>query len=266
MDITTQLMAYYGPLCQCGIRPTASYEPDAFDQAYASFNIEALGQQAIDAYIAGTATIEAPYAALTAAQVNLVWSRVQQELPERWQQADNVANSLYNQLRQNTEQFFFLKNRSMAQQIVPLLTDTVGNVRRESEVYALARPIVQDYNRLWFKAEYNAHTASAQMTSKWETLRNAPLITFRTAGDERVRQTHRPLDGITLPPTDPFWLSFYPPLAWNCRCTVSRASFGAQVKSAPADLSPDIVPPVFQNHPAFTGQLVNVSASPYATS
>ena len=41
---------------------------------------------------------------------------------------------------------------------------------------------------------------------------------YRTAKDERVREQHRILDGITLPPSDKFWDEFFPPNGWNCRC------------------------------------------------
>ena len=45
-------------------------------------------------------------------------------------------------------------------------------------------------------------------------------LQYRTARDERVRSSHRPLDRITLPADDPFWDEFFPPNGWNCRCNV----------------------------------------------
>lgn len=41
---------------------------------------------------------------------------------------------------------------------------------------------------------------------------------YVTVGDDRVRDSHAPLDGTTLPKDDPFWQRFYPPNGWNCRC------------------------------------------------
>ena len=35
-----------------------------------------------------------------------------------------------------------------------------------------------------------------------------------------MRPAHAALDGVTLPPSDPFWLDYFPPNGWNCRCTV----------------------------------------------
>ena len=43
---------------------------------------------------------------------------------------------------------------------------------------------------------------------------------YRTAGDDRVRPEHAALNGVTLPPSDDFWESYYPPNGWRCRCTV----------------------------------------------
>ena len=35
-----------------------------------------------------------------------------------------------------------------------------------------------------------------------------------------MRPEHAALNGMTLPPTDEFWESYYPPNGWRCRCTV----------------------------------------------
>lgn len=45
-------------------------------------------------------------------------------------------------------------------------------------------------------------------------------LQYRTQKDGSVRPEHAALDGVTLPPSDPFWQDFYPPNGWNCRCDV----------------------------------------------
>ena len=45
-------------------------------------------------------------------------------------------------------------------------------------------------------------------------------LQYRTVGDDRVRPEHAALNGVTLPPSDEFWESYYPPNGWRCRCTV----------------------------------------------
>ncbi len=43
---------------------------------------------------------------------------------------------------------------------------------------------------------------------------------YVTVGDDRVREEHAALDGVTLPKDDPFWDKYWPPNGWNCRCQV----------------------------------------------
>lgn len=45
-----------------------------------------------------------------------------------------------------------------------------------------------------------------------------PFIVYRTMGDERVRQSHRPWDYLVLPRDHPFWDTHIPPNGWRCRC------------------------------------------------
>lgn len=55
-----------------------------------------------------------------------------------------------------------------------------------------------------------------------ETAHNPEVWGYRwqTAGDERVRESHALLQGTTLPRTDPFWTTTWPPIDYNCRCYV----------------------------------------------
>lgn len=49
---------------------------------------------------------------------------------------------------------------------------------------------------------------------------------YCTQEDERVRKTHMELEDATLPPTDPFWRTYWPPNDHGCRCFV-RSIYGA---------------------------------------
>ena len=49
-----------------------------------------------------------------------------------------------------------------------------------------------------------------------------------------MREEHRALHGITLPPSDPFWDTHYPPNGWNCRCRVVQVR---KSKNAPTPQS-----------------------------
>ncbi|MDO4584995.1 MAG: phage minor head protein [Planctomycetia bacterium] len=65
----------------------------------------------------------------------------------------------------------------------------------------------------------------AYSAGEWAAARN-PLVEknvwgfeYVTVGDDRVRAEHRLLNGVRLPKDDPFWLKFFPPNGWNCRCS-----------------------------------------------
>jgi SPP1 gp7 family putative phage head morphogenesis protein len=47
-----------------------------------------------------------------------------------------------------------------------------------------------------------------------------PYWQYITVGDDRVRDEHAALDGLTLPADSPFWQTHYPPWEWGCRCQV----------------------------------------------
>lgn len=93
------------------------------------------------------------------------------------------------------------------------------------------------YNQHYLRAEYNFATASTQMAVKWKEWEqdgDRYDLQYRTAGDDRVREEHAALDGITLPPSDPFWDSYLPPNGWNCRCTTVQVRRGKYPQSDPA--------------------------------
>ena len=105
----------------------------------------------------------------------------------------------------------------------PSLMDENG-VRKPFERFLNdVRKIDETYNRHYLRAEYEFAAASAEMAAKWERFMedgDRYNLQYRTVGDDRVRPEHAALDGITLPPSDEFWESYYPPNGWRCRCTV----------------------------------------------
>jgi SPP1 gp7 family putative phage head morphogenesis protein len=64
---------------------------------------------------------------------------------------------------------------------------------------------------------------------------------YSTVGDNRVREEHARLEGVTLPKDDPFWLRFYPPNGWSCRCQVIPL-FEKQIFKRPRGGEPEIDP------------------------
>ena len=107
----------------------------------------------------------------------------------------------------------------------PSLIDENGERKSFERFLNDVQAIDSTYNKNYLRAEYNFCQASADMAAKWEQIEadgDRYNLQYRTQRDEKVRPEHAALDGVTLPPSDPFWESYYPPNGWNCRCTVAQ--------------------------------------------
>ena len=105
----------------------------------------------------------------------------------------------------------------------PSLLDSNGNRKTFEAFLNDVHKIDKTYNSNYLRAEYNFVQSSAEMAAKWERFSedgDRYNLQYRTANDSKVRPEHAALNGVTLPPSDPFWEEYYPPNGWNCRCTV----------------------------------------------
>lgn len=135
----------------------------------------------------------------------------------------DMSDQLRRQLESSDWIFSGMKTFHELNEAFPSLLDGDGNLKSFERFLNDVRKIDKTYNANYLRAEYNFVTASAEMAAKWEGFiqdGDRYNLRYRTQKDERVRPEHAALDGVTLPPSDPFWEEFYPPNGWNCRCTV----------------------------------------------
>ena len=119
--------------------------------------------------------------------------------------------------------FSGLKTFHELNEAFPSLIDENGERKSFERFLHDVQSIDQTYNGNYLWAEYNFVTASVEMAARWEGFMqdgDRYNLQYRTQKDDKVRPEHAALDGVTLPPSDPFWEEFYPPNGWNCRCTV----------------------------------------------
>ena len=105
----------------------------------------------------------------------------------------------------------------------PSLLDENGDRKPFERFLNDVQKIDETYNANYLHSEYNFVQASADMAAKWEQFSedgDRYYLQYRTAHDDKVRPEHAALDRVTLPMSDPFWETYYPPNGWNCRCTV----------------------------------------------
>lgn len=128
-------------------------------------------------------------------------------------------------LQNSTYLFSGFKSFHQMKEAAALLVDENGNKKPFNQYLNDVQKINSTYNKHYLKAEYDFASGSAQMAVKWDELvqdEDRYNLQYRTAGDNKVRKAHKELDGMTLPASDPFWDSYYPPNGWACRCSVSK--------------------------------------------
>ena len=124
-------------------------------------------------------------------------------------------------LRENVHVFSGLKTYHELKEVGALLMDG-ETVKPFNRFWQDVRKVHGNYNQNYLQAEYIFATQSAQMASKWTEFEqdgDRYNLQYRTAYDDRVRESHAALHNTTLPLSDPFWSNYFPPNGWRCRCT-----------------------------------------------
>lgn len=132
-------------------------------------------------------------------------------------------NDIPDRMRQALESDAFLfgglKAHAQLSEAFSMIKD--GHIKSWSEIEHEFDKLNDTYNRYWLQAEYNFAVNASQQAANWANTDpdGRYNLQYRTALDEKVREEHAALEGITLPKEDEFWSKFYPPNGWNCRCT-----------------------------------------------
>lgn len=140
--------------------------------------------------------------------------------------ADTFDRDFIRSLKNNAFQFSGAKTFQQVREMSDFIADNQGRRVPFSEYEAKATELFNTYNRNWLRTEIAQAENSATMASKWQEFEKdaefLPFLKYDTVGDERVREDHKALDGITRPINDPFWDTYYPPNGWRCRCDVQQ--------------------------------------------
>lgn len=126
------------------------------------------------------------------------------------------------------------KTEAQLREAAKLLRDADGKVKPFYKFKEDIQAIHKNYNEAYLQAEYNYATSTAQAAAKWAKYAedgNEFDLQYRTAQDDRVRESHSRLHNVTLPFNSPFWDKYFAPNGWRCRCQV------VQVRKGKFDLS-----------------------------
>lgn len=139
-------------------------------------------------------------------------------------QDNQIPQAMQESLNNDVYVFSGLKTHAQLLEASRQLLTEEGRIKPFSQFSKDISKIKEDYNRNYLEAEYQFAVTSAQMAGKWAKVSDRYNLQYRTANDDRVRQSHKALDRITLPKDDAFWLSYYPPNGWRCRCNAIEVS------------------------------------------
>lgn len=141
----------------------------------------------------------------------------------------DIPEELTRTLEENVFHFSGFKTYHELKEASLLLKDEKGGFKSFDKFAQDVKRINERYNRNYLNAEYEFAVSSSQMAVKWKDYEkdgDRYNLQYRTAADDRVREEHAALHGITLPPSDKFWDKYYPPNGWRCRCTVVQVRKG----------------------------------------
>ncbi|MEY4926910.1 MAG: hypothetical protein RI894_1346, partial [Bacteroidota bacterium] len=160
-------------------------------------------------------------------------------------------------LLNNVQAFSLAKTFVELRDLSDLLTDGNGKMREWQDFKTEALKLHTLYNKVYLKTEYELAVASAQMSAQWQRIQadkeTHPFLKYHTIGDERVRDSHHAMDGITRAIDDKFWTQYYPPNGWRCRCDVQQVSGKVKETNLKMFTPPSDITPMFKNNVGVNG-------------
>lgn len=125
----------------------------------------------------------------------------------------DVPDTLRYALEENGFIFSGFKTFHAMREIGLSLLNDKGEIKQYADFQADVLKLNNKYNKNYLYAEYKHAIGTCKMAAKWHKIEadgDRYLLQYRTAQDERVREEHALMDGITLPPSDPFWDKLLP--------------------------------------------------------
>lgn len=172
-------------------------------------------------------------------------------LRNRQFQYDDPLNVFSTQLKYNIYKFSAAKSLTEMIHFRNLMADENGKLLSYDNFRSRVANEGRVFNNKYLQSEYNVAKMSALNGAKFNEIQSE-FLEFRSVNDNRVRQSHKALDKLTLPKDSPTWRRLTPPLDWNCRCTIvpgkeslvklDETEAGKMVKSIVTD-------PLFENNP-----------------
>jgi len=142
--------------------------------------------------------------------------------------ATDYRNTLKAYLEENIFAFSAAKTFAKMQFFKSKMTDDKGDVVSYNAFRNAVIPINRAFDDNYLRAEYNSAISMAQSADKWQSLQQYELLEYRAVIDNKVRKSHKDLNGKIFKSDDPLLNEIFPPNDWGCRCTMIPAPVGAK--------------------------------------
>lgn len=139
---------------------------------------------------------------------------------------NDMPEAMKNSLKEDVFIFSGLKTHAQLFEASRLLLNDDNQKKSFSQFSKDVSKIKENYNQNYLEAEWQFAGSSAQSAANWASVSNDYDLQYRTANDDKVRASHAVLHNITLPADDDFWIWFYPPNGWRCRCGANQVRKG----------------------------------------
>ena len=183
-----------------------------------------------------------------------------------WKSFEPRHSATVNAVKEHLFIFSGAKTYQQLSEMNNALVDAEGKIRNFREFQKEVLNIHSTYNKNYLQAEYQTAKASGQMIRKWQTFQDQramyPNLTYITVGDDKVREDHRKLEGITRSIDDIFWDLYYPPNGWRDRCGAKNTS---NAETPSGDIPIIEVTKGFEHNVGKTLQVFNEKSHPYFT-
>lgn len=139
-----------------------------------------------------------------------------------WIKLDTDIISTVSKLQENLYLFSAAKTYQQLETMNSFLVDEKGKIRTFSEFKRKVDVVHKNYNKNYLETEYITSKRSAQASRQWKDIEENgdlfPNLTYTTVGDDKVREDHVLLNGITKAFNDAFWDVWFPPNGFRDRC------------------------------------------------
>jgi hypothetical protein len=120
----------------------------------------------------------------------------------------------------------------MADYVSPVLEEAYNNLHYRTMTAAQAKRFIRRELSVLGISDTEMYRMDNALTTVGYTFENARIwnetyddpdvwgYRYITAADEKVRENHAVQHFVTLPKDDPFWIIWWPPNGWNCRCII----------------------------------------------